>query len=316
MILIAPDKYRGTMSSIEATRIIADNIHSPSISLPMADGGEGTAHCIANAVGWEYVAKGCYFNPITRQMALDSSSIIGYGCFPDSMSPLDRSSAALGFSLNDIVSRFNPREIYLGVGGTATCDAGRGMLDALNPNIPWNSLIIGLIDVQAPLLPTYAGQLSALSFCPQKGFSVSDIEIIKENFARVIKRYGAPKSLFDGAGGGIGYALASVIGARCFLGAQWMLDRAVIPWNDITMIITGEGCYDRLSALGKAVYTLGRTAASHNIPCVCIAGKVDKYATSEFGMRLVDTSLYMPDCPLSPAVARQRLALATRGLAV
>lgn len=314
MILIAPDKYRGTMSAAAAARIIAANISAQNIIVPMADGGEGTAACVAADTYWQFVSDGCFYNPMLREVAIDSSAVVGYGCYPTDMPPLERSTQRLGERLNDMADTFNPRRIYIGVGGTATCDAGVGMLETLSPGIDWKHRLVGLIDVEAPLLPTHPGDQSALSFCPQKGFSIADIETARQRLEEAVARYGTPISRFDGAGGGLGYALASVIGAECHLGAQWLLDRARIPWNDITLVITGEGCYDCRTALGKVVSTVAHTAHRHGIPAVCIAGTVDPDAQSLPDLRLIDTSQFLPDRPLTPDIARRRLALATQSL--
>ncbi len=311
MILVATDKYRGTLTAGEASEIIASCLKDPCMTLPMADGGEGTAEALAAGPDWLTLRPGVKVNRLLRQAVVDSSAVIGYSNFPPDMAPMDRTSAPLGQLLNDLYREYHPRTIYIGVGGTAICDGGRGLLESLNPNVPWSAILHGLVDVEVPLLPSVEGGDSALMFCRQKGFSEADMPRVVKNLQEVIRLYGPAVSRFDGAGGGLGYALASALSAPCELGAEFILRNARIPWEDITDIITGEGRYDRQTRHGKVVATLAAEGVRRGIPVVCLAGCVESGATPVNGLRLIDTSAYLPDHPLTPTLAAQRLSLAT-----
>lgn len=317
MILIAPDKYRGTMTSAEAARIIAANIHGSSLVMPMADGGEGTAACIASlSPGWQMICQGCYYNPLLKIAALDSSAFVGYSRDILSMAPLERSTTPLGDFLNRIYEKFRPLNIYVGIGGTAVCDGGKGLLETLSPKVAWRNILIGLADVRTPLLPPCETGPSALSFCAQKGYTSEDIEKVKERLIRMVSKYGVATSPFAGAGGGIGYALCDVFGAQCFSGAEWLLKQARIPWSEIECAITGEGRYDSQTDMGKVVDAVHRAASEHGIPTICLAGSVEKQTRQIKDLKIIDLSQYLPDAPLTPEIAKQRLEHGARALAL
>lgn len=316
MILVAPDKYRGTMSASKAAHIISKNIREDKIVIPMADGGEGTAMCIASlSNGWEAVGNGVFFNKLLREMALDSSTFVGYHNFPDNVNPFDGDTAPLALMLNDLWKAYRPRKIYIGVGGTATCDGGKGLLSTLDTGVDWSKILVGLIDVKVPLLPPFPGSPSTLDFCKQKGFTADDMPRVEARLKAVTKRYGPPCSPFDGAGGGLGYALASVIKAECFSGAEWILENARIPWHRVTAVVTGEGRYDSQSACGKVVDVLASIGERLHIPVFCLAGCVETLLKRRNALTIIDLSEILAASPLLPDVAERRLDIASEKLA-
>lgn len=311
MILIAPDKYRGTMSARLACHIIEETIgHTvPRMadrlrSLPMADGGEGTAACIGSDAGW--VDMGRYrYNKFIGESVIESAKVIGHDNFVG-ITPADRTSEALGHIVNKIWHNHRPRRIYIGIGGTGCCDGGEGFLRIVDRAAA--KVIVGLVDVQVPLLPTVPGGPSALMFAPQKGFTPDTIPALTNRLEMVVRQYGPAMSPFDGAGGGMGYALASVLGCKCYPGAEWIIDHANIDWNNIDVVITGEGKYDRQSKFGKVVDIVHRRAADHNIPTVVFAGTVEKGISTDSNLfDIVDCSKYAPHTDLTPVTARERL---------
>jgi glycerate kinase len=302
MILLAPDKFKGTLSAAQVSQIITDalrerGISEDIISLPMADGGEGTAEAL-NAIPISD-CPGCYILDDHTELIV-SAEIVGH---KGEESVLDRSSYPLGeaikrAALNDTVTR-----IYIAVGGTATSDGGAGILQAIGANfydkagaiisehitpriladttkitLPKDTIsnlrnkLIGLIDVKAALL---SGQISALTFAPQKGATTKDVALIKAALHNYDKLISPDRhSAYDGAGGGIGYAIATVIGAECLSGAEFILNHAAINWDDIRLVITGEGSIDNQTEAGKVVSAVSATATLHNIPYIAIGGRV------------------------------------------
>jgi glycerate kinase len=303
MILIANDKYKGTISAERAARIIADALgRDRCVLTPMADGGEGTAQVLASSTPWQCCGK-WHYNKFTREAAIDSSAVIG-------LQQIDRrthniltaTSAPLGEALNAIADAGAVR-IYLGVGGTATCDGGEGMLDALSPNHNWREMIVGLCDVAVPLA-------DALMFAPQKGATSADLPLLMEQLKRVQQRFGGV-SQWDGAGGGIGYALASALGCKCVSGAQFVLKHYNIDWQNIDLVITGEGRIDAQTSRGKVVSEVQAAAKAHGVRCIAIGGCVDPAMCST---DVIDASQYLADMPLTPEVAEKRLRLAAESL--
>jgi glycerate kinase len=304
MILIANDKFKGTLSAEQAANIIANVLgRSKCVITPMADGGEGTAKVIGACSPWQCQGK-WYYNPLTHEAAVDSSTAIGLQQIDRTThNILTATSAPLGELLNEIADAGAVR-IYLGVGGTATCDGGEGMLDTLSPRRNWSDIIIGLCDVAVPLC-------DALMFAPQKGATPEQLPLLAERLKRVQRRFGGI-SPWDGAGGGVGYALASALGCKCTSGARFILERYNIDWADINLVITGEGRIDEQTARGKVVSEVQAAAAAHGVRCIAIGGSVCPTLLND--SNIINTSQYLADMPLTPETAAKRLRLAAQTL--
>jgi glycerate kinase len=337
MILLAPDKFKGTLTTAQVSQIITDALRERGITedimtLPMADGGEGTAEAL-NALPIPNLT-GCYsLDDHTRLIV--SAEIVGKK-FPESI--LDRSSYPLGEAINRFINDETVSHIYITVGGTATSDGGAGMLQALginfydsNAKLITNHItptilssaarielpdltnlrnkLIGLIDVKAEL---YSGKISALTFAPQKGATTADIAVIKtalHNFSSII---GENKlSDYDGAGGGIGYAIASVIGAQCHSGAEFILNNAAIDWQQLRLVITGEGSIDNQTEAGKVVSAVCKAAQAHGIPYLAIGGRVSPEISNP---AYISTMLPGENAPKGPTEAAERLRRAILSL--
>lgn len=305
------------MTAVEATTVICETLSADTLALPMADGGEGTAEAIAAlSSGWRELRPGCFYNSLTNTAAVDSSALVGYTEDILVFAPTERTSAPLGRYLNELYGTYKPTTIYVGIGGTAVCDGGEGFLRELSPDVPWRDILYGLADVAVPLLPGKDGEISALSFCPQKGYTSTDIATVTTKLHHLIDKYGEPHTPFAGAGGGLGYALGDVLGARCTFGAHWLLEHSDIPWDKITVAITGEGRYDAQTNRGKVVSAVAEQAARHGISTYCFAGCVSENVVTNDSLHLIDLSLWLSDNVLTPETARQRLRLAVRALLV
>ncbi len=293
MILIAPDKFKGTYTAAEicsmaAGRLSAAGIDRPLRLAPVSDGGEGAAHAFMPQ-GKE-IAKGVYRHGDTRLLV--SSEIIGFDAFKDSGIPLmQRSSIALGRAVDH---RFNT---LIAVGGTAISDCGAGFLQGLGakfydahdrliaePLCPATLSSVcradlseikkyklkGIVDVRASLTE---GKLTALDFAQQKALPGEDLSALANAMSHFSKIIGG-QSEWDGAGGGLGYALASVCGAECMSGAEAAVESLNVNWEDVELVITGEGCVDRQTANGgKLVDAIYRKAASLSIPTLILYGR-------------------------------------------
>ncbi len=306
MILVAPDKFKGTLSALEATDIISQALWPLEVKkAPMADGGEGTAAILCRDSAWE--KKDTYYhNKATNTAVIDSSAIIGLQLVEQShRDVLSASSYSLGLKVRSILDS-GVKRVIIGVGGTSTCDGGLGFLDALGPVEP--ASILGLCDVAVPLLAP-GDKPSALMFAPQKGASEQDIEILRSRLSEIINRYPDRNSPFDGAGGGLGFAIASVIGAKCMFGAKYVLDSYDIDWSSISLVITGEGKIDSQTECGKVVDTVTKEAFSHGIPTIAFGGIVSPELETD---TVISTSRFYPDDKLNSLTAAKRLDAAVR----
>lgn len=309
MILIAPDKFKGTLTATQVARIIDSELPGDCLMMPMADGGEGTADAIASATtGWVR-RNGYAVHPASATAAIDSSAVIGLGQVnPRNHDILSASSAPLGVVVREII-KGGCKNVIIGVGGTCTCDGGIGFLEALGLERlkEYGDALTALCDVRVPLTAP-AGKPSALMFAPQKGATPVDMPILKSRLESIGHRWPHRRSPFDGAGGGLGFALASVIGCRAFLGAEYILELNKVDWGKVSLVVTGEGRVDAQTEQGKVVAVMQDAAARHNIPAVVFGGYVEPQLRSDRVISTCDT----PPAHLTAEMAEENLRRAVR----
>ena len=279
MILIAPDKFKGTMSSETATRCIASALASYGykvIEFPMADGGEGTAAILARMYDLrpEPDVPECYVKADGTIGAMEAG-VLTYGGARSRDVVMGKDSTELGEALRSVLDKYPQLDtLYLGIGGTGTCDGGEGMFRVLSQyglEARARQCLVGLCDVRVPLVAP-VGEPSALMFAPQKGALPEDLPLLAERLREWQERWPGCSSVYDGAGGGLGFALASVLGARCVDGAAYLAK--AIRWDDIDLVVSGEGRIDEQTGQGKVVDTLRRLAAAHGVPFLAFGGCV------------------------------------------
>jgi glycerate kinase len=147
-ILIAPDKFKGSLNAREVAENIAlglrDVLREAEIAiLPMADGGEGTAEVICNALGGSWVKckahdpfgrkiDACYAWIANGKLAvMEMSEAAGMRRLSESeRDPLLASTFGVGEMILN-AAQHGAREIIVGLGGSATNDGGFGMARAV-----------------------------------------------------------------------------------------------------------------------------------------------------------------------------------------
>jgi glycerate 2-kinase len=147
-VLIAPDSYKGSLSSIEVADCIEKGIKRYSkdieiIKIPMADGGEGTVETLVNITGGKIVnIKVC--DPLLREVdsfygilgdektaVIEMAAASGLNLLSkEELNPLITSTYGTGQIINDAIAK-GCTDLIIGIGGTATNDGGAGMLRAL-----------------------------------------------------------------------------------------------------------------------------------------------------------------------------------------
>src|SRR4051812_20750406 len=147
-ILVAPDKFKGSLGAAEVAQAIAAGMRDPLPKaeitlLPIADGGEGTARIIGAAAGGEThtcevqgplgrMVTAHYYTIENGAIAVmemsEASGLRRLG--PHERDPLHASTFGTGQMLLDAARR-GVREIIIGLGGSATNDGGYGMARAL-----------------------------------------------------------------------------------------------------------------------------------------------------------------------------------------
>lgn len=263
--------------------------------------------------------------------------------------PMRTTTLGVGQMILDAARR-GCRHIVIGLGGSATNDGGMGMLSALGVRfldsagielapVGCNLVNVSRIDmseipesvralsftvacdVDSPL---YGPDGAAYVFAPQKGASPAMVDALDRglrNYARVIgEAVGKDVAMVRGAGaaGGLGAAFAAFLNSRIKRGIDVILDAAGFDelLKGAALVITGEGCMDRQTLMGKAPAGILRRALGASVPTVAFAGRVsDREALLAAGFGAVEaiTPASMPlEVAMRPEVARGNLTNAAR----
>lgn len=300
------------MSAHEACVAAAEEFHeiypeAELICLPMSDGGEGLVECIAEAVNAEMIhvkvhdplmqiidaAYALSADGKTAYMEMAASS--GLPLVPlDKRNPMMTTTYGVGDLILDAVKR-GCKQIIMGIGGSATCDGGKGMIDCLRPHLPLPVEIIVASDVNNPL---YGPHGAAYIFGPQKGATPEQVILLDERlkaFARETEEKGiALPDLVShpgaGAAGGLGYGLMAYLGAQLRSGIDLVLD--TISFDEkikgCDFIVTGEGKSDKQTLMGKVPMGILHRAQQQGIPVHLLSGAIeDKDALMGAGFKSV-----------------------------
>jgi glycerate kinase len=180
---------------------------------------------------------------------------------PARLDPVAASSRGLGELIRAIG---RPRELLVGLGGTANVDGGAGVREALS-ELPAPTRVA--CDVDVPLLD------AARVFSAQKGASETVARELEARLAAMEEL--APYADRPGAGaaGGLGAALAS-LGAELVRGAELVLDTIGFDPAGYGLVVTGEGTVDGTTARGKAPGVVAARCRSAGVRCVVFGGRV------------------------------------------
>ena len=292
--LLALDSFKGCLTAPEAVDAVASALAGRDVCrLPLSDGGEGFAECIAGCLGGVFRTVSVH-DPLRRPLEaryalLDSGRIAvietaaasGLTLLkPEELDPLSASSIGTGELMQDAVEQ-GVKEIWIGLGGTAVMDCGQGLLEALAP-LPADVRVHAFYDVEVPLTgPSGAPAV----FGPQKGADALGVTELERRFKEQAecwkKDYGVDPDAIPGAGaaGGIGAALAICLQAEMHAGIDAVLEAVRFPERlaGCGLVLTGEGKADRQTLTGKVPLGVLQATRRHapEIPVVLLAGKVE-----------------------------------------
>ena len=329
-IVIAIDSFKGTLTSRQAGEAAAHGVADamPAVELsvvPVADGGEGTVQAVITGLGGEMVecnvqgplgetVKSSY--GLCGDMAvIEIAAASGLTLIKaEQRNPWLTSSYGTGELIRDALLR-GCRNILIGLGGSATNDAGFGMLSALGyrfldangceltasggacarvASIDDSAVLPQLkearftvaCDVNNPLTGPYG---ASHVFGPQKGADaamIAKLDGALSYFANVTASYlGHDFSNEKGAGaaGGLGFAIKAYLRGSLTSGVDMVLD--ALRFNEIIrdadLIITGEGRRDGQTCMGKTPGGVLRRGIARNIPVIAVGGSVDETAIEE-----------------------------------
>lgn len=332
-ILIAPDSFKDALSAPEVCIAIQRGIllarpEVETVLFPMADGGEGTAEILAWHLPGEMVActvAGPLGQPVAAQYFLsgemafiEMAQASGLQLLrPEERNPLKTSTFGTGQLIRHAIGR-GAKKILLGIGGSATNDAGMGMAAALGwrflsknseelapigENLgqvetllpPESEIRISkseiVCDVDNPLTgPQGAAQV----YARQKGADNAAVEVLEVGMVHFSKKleahFGRNFAEISGAGaaGGLGAGAMAFLGATLRPGVETVMQligfEEVLKKSDL--VITGEGRLDGQTLHGKLVRGICKKAARYGVPVVALCGAVEALPEEVAGIGL------------------------------
>ena len=331
-VIVAIDSFKGCLTSKEANGAAAEGIRgaypdAEIVEVAVSDGGEGYIDAFHAAIGGqleEVTVKDPLMRPIMAKYLLNNEMAVieiaqasGLTLLTqEERNPMVTTSYGTGQLVADAV-RKEAKHIIVGLGGSATSDAGIGMLRALIDAFKkerWDD-IDAFKDVTFTIAsdvknPLYGEQGAAHIFAPQKGATPEMVLALDERarkFAEVsAKHFGFDHSQKPGAGaaGGLGYAFLQYLNAESVSGIQLLLDTIHFKElvADADLIITGEGAADRQTLMGKL--PMGVLEQSGQVPVCLIAGKIsDRKELLHAGFARVEC-INPPNLPIEQAMRK------------
>lgn len=326
-VLLAPDKFKGTLSAPAAALALADGVRrvyprAVITTCPIADGGSGTLDALLDAVGGTKSFVGSrdpWGKPFRAPMAvLEDGSICIETASVALGDPMRADSEGIGLCIRRAAELNENGKVLVAVGGTASTDGGTGLARALGwrfldgfgdplpegpghlshlryieepyPRVPVE--VVALCDVDAPLLGP-AG--SARRFAPQKGATPEQVDKLEEGLSilATLVREVSGKDIDiarAGAGGGIGAGLYAFADAELRSGFEAVADAMKLKplIAAADVVVTGEGRFDEQSLDGKAPAGVARIAHEIGVPCLGVFGSLHVPVPTALGVGFSD----------------------------
>lgn len=359
-VVVAMDSFKGSLDSMELAKIAENGIkkvYKDAVveKVPVADGGEGTVEALVSGTGGKRV-KVLVNGPLMDKIEAE------YGILGDGRRAVIEMAKASGLPLVDKEKR-NPmltttygtgeliadalkrgcRQFIVGIGGSATNDAGMGMLQALGYKFydkkgkeigfggQYLSDVVSFDDTEvveglkeSKFLvacdvdnPFYGERGASYVYAPQKGADKKMVEVLDEGlkaFASFVKdKKGKEIDFMPGAGaaGGLGGGFVAFLDSELRPGIDIVLEAVKLDEiiRDADFVITGEGRIDFQSVMGKAPIGVSKIAKKYGIPCIALAGSVadDASAVHDYGIDSIFSVINYP-LSLENAMEQERAA--------
>jgi glycerate kinase len=322
-ILIAPDKFKGSLSAVEVCDAVSDALMEMNTSflitkVPLADGGEGTFEILVDQSEGR-IKKVSVLDPLQRPIKAEYGlSKTGTTAFiemakasglqllkENERNPLYSTTMGTGQLILDALDE-GASNIILGIGGSATNDAGMGMAHALGyrfldrenqPLAPIGkslSLIDSIDETQVDVRlrniefkvlcdvtnPLHGPHGAAAIYGPQKGASeimVKELDTGLKHLADLVKKKYGTELNFPGAGaaGGLGAGAKLFLNATLQKGIDYISQATGLEEKVRTsdLVITGEGKVDQQSLSGKVVAHVYALAKEYNKRVLILCGQ-------------------------------------------
>ncbi len=324
--VLAPDKFKGSLTGFEICDAMETGLRrvfreAEIIKMPLADGGDGTIEVVRhylNAATIKLIVNNPLFQPVEASYLFSETTKIAYIEMAEASglkllkerekNCMVTTSMGTGELLSDAIGR-GAKEIILGIGGSATNDAGMGMAAALgfrfldkddNPLHPIGGNLDHVRHIDAsganPKLknikvkvacdvtnPFYGKNGAAYIYAEQKGATPNDIAQLDEglkNFANLLKeQFKIDVQNISGAGaaGGMGAGTVVFLNATLTSGVELIKEMADFDTQikDADWILTGEGKLDGQTLSGKTINGVITSAKRQNIPVAALCGAMD-----------------------------------------
>ena len=319
-IVIAPDSFKESLTAEEVAQAIKKGFEQSIADVecllcPVGDGGEGTVDAIRHSLEleekWQEVTGPFGLNEAMRyfqkgQIALfEVAELVGLGKIPrENRNPLHIQTRGIGELIHHLIDQ-GMKEIYIGVGGTASNDGGIGIAAGLGYcfydkkgkelpacgqtllefesvsdselyRIPEDVKILILADVVSPLC---GHQGATYTFGKQKGLNSGLFERVDLAIQRFYEKF-SPSTLLlkgAGAGGGIAAGLCAFAEASIVSGIDTCLDLIDVDKKveDADLVIVGEGRLDSQSFAGKAPIGVAKRTPK-GVPVIAICGSLSE----------------------------------------
>lgn len=321
-ILVAPDKFKGTLSASDVAAAIGRGLMGAGIErvemLPISDGGEGTMEALVRAARGRIVtteATDPLGEPVVAAFGLidegktavvETAQASGlWRVPPEKRNPLEATTRGTGELIASAIDA-GAREVIVTAGGSATTDGGRGALEALGAKFKKTKADLDELqrrlrrvklsvacDVRNPMC---GPEGAARVFAPQKGADSETVELLEQRlkgWAKLAKRVTGRDPSDEpmaGAAGGLAGGLWAFAGAQLRPGAVLVLDTLGFDarMRESFAVVTGEGKLDDQTLAGKALFEVATRCRQAGVPCCAIVG-LDELDL--FGKRLLDVEV-------------------------
>lgn len=319
-VTIAIDSFKGSLSSMEAGLAAAEGVkraipNATCTVRPLADGGEGTVDALVAGLGGELrhvTVTGPAGKPVTAKYglvgtmaAMEMAEASGITLVSGAeRNALVTTTYGVGEMILDAV-KAGAKTFVIGIGGSATNDAGAGMLQALGwrlldadgQDVPRGGAALSQVakilppasDLQPPTSnltfriacdvknPLCGPQGASAVYGPQKGATPDGVKTLDAALAHFASVAGDPATTpGDGAAGGLGFAFRRFLQADLVPGVDLILGETKLADHvkDADVVITGEGRLDGQTVMGKAPIGVARLAKNFGKTVLAFSGCV------------------------------------------
>ncbi len=324
-IVIAPQAFKGSISALDVAHAMREGVlravpDAEVALVPVADGGDGTLETLVEGSGgtirdttvtdplgqrrdsqWGAMGDG-------RTAVIEMARTSGLALVPpERRSPLLATTFGLGEAMLDALEA-GFRRFIIGIGGSATNDAGAGMaqalgirlLDSEGNDLPHGGAALACLDridvsgldkraVESEFLvacdvsnPLTGPEGASAIYGPQKGATpemVAQLDAALKHFAGIVQRdVGADVDQVPGAGaaGGLGGGMMAFLGGELRTGVDIVLETVDLEshLDGADLVITGEGQMDYQTMYAKAPIGVAGRARSRGVPVIAVSGSL------------------------------------------